>query len=185
MVRCPVILDTFLSLIQKIFIIMKKQSILILFIVYLLLFALQSIAQPNKDSDTLTIKKRYLFFFTKTLEINQSSPLFDILKNKIEAIAYNSYARRKTFFPNNKGNDISCSNNINLKLSKPIKIPLLSFEEELPILVNEIRLPFYESNINIPIVLNNQIPVFSEYEKYEDFMNDIKQLLNKGERHGE
>ena len=164
---------------------MKKHSFLLIFICFFLLFAFQSIAKSNEDADILTIKKRYFLFFSKTLTLNQSSPFFDNLKDQIEAIAYNSYARRKTFFSNNKGNDIARSNNISLKLSKPIQIPLLSFQKESPILVNEIHLPFYGSNINIPIVLNNEIPVFSEYEKYEDFMNDIKQLLDKGERHEE
>ena len=163
---------------------MIKHLFLLFFVCCLLLLSFQSIAQSNKDADILTVTKRHLFFFKKTLNLNQSSLFFDHLKNQIKEIAYNSYVQRKTFLPNNKGNDISRSNCIKLILKNPIKVTLSSSKEETPISVNTIHLPFYQSNMNIPIVLNNEIPVFSKYEKFTDFINNINELLNKREKHG-
>lgn len=161
---------------------MKKIKYIILIILPILLLFIftssftvtgEQICEGNANK--ITVVDKVFLFFSNVTVIRDDHKDFDLLMRKAKEIVKNSYGSRKTF----KKNDLSRTDHVAICFSSPLEINSSSFGGK--IIVSQIALFHFSSKvnipkINIPVVINNELPLYSKHDDYEKFILLIESI---------
>lgn len=126
------------------------------------------------DGGKIIIVKRYLIFFSKKVTVDRSHKKYEKLMEQASIIIRNAYGNRKTF---NRGNDLTGSDHISVYFGDPIEIQTSSFATTKTTVFNA-TISVVNAITNIPIVINDDLPVFSKYEDYFEFISTIENIIS-------
>jgi len=149
----------------------KKINLFIFFSALILHIPAYGYTCDRNKEDSITITSKFLIFLKKEVYVKSTNSMFNSLLSDSKKIVKNSYGNRKTI----KKNDLEGSQHITICYANPIKISVSSFSHQ-EVFVNSVNLPYYYSDKHIPIVINEDRPMFSDFPGYRNFIKKIHSI---------